>query len=225
LGIRGLPPEAEADIVARDLTLADAIGAHYHSQHVSAKMTLDLIRKAKESGLSVTAEVTPHHLIFDENDLTALNPDFKMYPPLRSREDQGSLVDALKDGTIDVVATDHAPHLPHEKQVRFAAAPRGVIGLETAASAVWEALGDRDRMFQVLSQRPARLLGLDTQGRPLATGAVANIVVFDPSEKWTPENFVSKSSNSPYKGRELTGVVRATLYRGRIVHQARVLSA
>jgi len=225
LGIRGLPPEAEADIVARDLTLVVATGAHYHSQHVSAKMTVDLIRKAKESGLSVTAEVTPHHLIFEESELAALNPDFKMYPPLRSREDRHALVDALKDGTIDVVATDHAPHLPHEKQVGFAAAPRGVIGLETAASAVWVALGDRERMFQVMSQRPARLLGLDAQGRPLASGAVANVVVFDPSEKWTPENFVSKSSNSPYKGRELTGLVRATLYRGRIVHQARVLSA
>lgn len=225
LGVNGLPAEAEADIVERDLVLAARTGVHYHCQHVSAKMTVDLIRAAKESGLAVTAEVTPHHLTFDESDVVDLSSDFKMYPPLRSGDDRAALLTGLEDGTIDAVATDHAPHLPEEKQVGFAAAPRGVIGLETAASAVWGALGDRDRMFDVLSQTPARILGLDDQGRALETGAVANLVVFDPSATWTPEEFISKSSNSPYKGRELLGTVRATIYRGNIVHQLRAVSA
>jgi dihydroorotase len=225
LGVAGLPAEAEADVVARDLSLTVETGAHYHCQHVSAKMTVDLIREAKESGLAVTAEVTPHHLTFDESDVADLDPDFKMYPPLRSREDRDALLEAVQDGTIDVVATDHAPHLPEEKQVGFVAAPRGVIGLETAASAVWAALGDRNRLFDVLSQTPARLLGLADQGQPLERGAVANLVVFDPNEMWTAGSFVSKSSNSPYKGRLLTGRVRATLHRGSVVHQSRVLSA
>jgi dihydroorotase len=225
LRIGGLPAEAEADIVERDLVLAARTGVHYHCQHVSAKMTVDLIRDAKESGLATTAEVTPHHLTFDERNVADLNPDFKMYPPLRSGEDRVALIEALEDGTIDVVATDHAPHLPEEKRVGFAEAPRGVIGLETAASAVWEEVGDRDRLFDVLSQVPARLLGLADQGRPLQTGVVANLVVFDPSDRWSPETFLSKSDNSPYKGREMMGSVRATIYRGRVVHQRRVVSA
>lgn len=225
LGVGGLPPEAEAGVVERDLALAARTGAHYHCQHVSAKMTVDLLRTAKEAGLTVTAEVTPHHLTFDESAVAELSPDFKMYPPLRSEEDRLALIDALEDGTIDVVATDHAPHLPEEKQVGFMAAPRGVIGLETAASAVWEALGDRDRFFAVLSQTPARLLGSDDQGRPVAPGAAANLVVFDPSATWVPARFASKSSNSPYKGREMQGRVRATIHHGNVVHRNKVVSA
>jgi dihydroorotase len=225
LGVRGLPPEAEADVVERDLAVAAQTGVHYHCQHVSAKMTVDLLRAAKESGLAVTAEVTPHHLTFDESSVADLNPDFKMYPPLRSREDRIALIEALEDGTIDVVATDHAPHLPEEKDAGFVAAPRGVIGLETAAPAVWEALGDRDRLFAVLSSTPARLLGRADQGRPIEPGAEANLVVFDPSAIWVPDRFESKSSNSPYRGRPMQGRVRATLYRGSVVHRNRVVSA
>jgi len=225
LGVRGLPPEAEADVVERDLAVAAQTGVHYHCQHVSAKMTVDLLRAAKESGLAVTAEVTPHHLTFDESSVADLNPDFKMYPPLRSREDRIALIEALEDGTIDVVATDHAPHLPEEKDAGFVAAPRGVIGLETAAPAVWEALGDRDRLFAVLSSTPARLLGRADQGRPIEPGVEANLVVFDPSAIWVPDRFESKSANSPYRGRPMQGRVRATLYRGSVVHRNRVVSA
>jgi dihydroorotase len=225
LGVGGLPSEAEADVVERDLALAARTGVHYHCQHVSAKMTVELLRTAKEAGLAVTAEVTPHHLTFDEDFVADLNPDFKMYPPLRSGEDRIALIDALEDGTIEVVATDHAPHLPEEKDAGFVAAPRGVIGLETAASAVWEALGDRDRLFAVLSLIPARLLGRDDQGRPVEPGAEANLVVFDPSTTWVPARFASKSSNSPYTGREMHGRVRATVHRGNLVYRTRVVSA
>lgn len=219
LGIGGLPAEAESDVVRRDLELVAKTGVRYHCQHVSAKMTVELIRRAKESGLGVTAEVTPHHLTFDEGRLADLDPNFKMYPPLRGREDREALVAALSEGVIDAVATDHAPHLANEKGAGFVEAPRGVIGLETAAAATWEALGDRDRLFEVLSGAPARILGLTEHGAPLAVGAPANLVVFHPGETWVPTRFLSKSSNSPYTGRAMTGRVVATIRRGEIIHE------
>lgn len=225
LGVGGLPAEAEFGVVERDLALAADTGARYHCQHVSALKTVELITSAKKAGMPVTAEVTPHHLTFDESYLTDLDPDFKMYPPLRSEEDRQALLSALADGTIDVVATDHAPHLPEEKSAEFTVAPRGVIGLETAASAVWEALGDRERLFEVLSIVPGRILGLDDQGRPLSPGTVANLVVFNPSAEWTADSFSSKSSNSPYRGRQMQGKVTSTIHRGAVVHQSGVLSA
>ena len=219
LGVGGLPSDAESDVVRRDLEIVSETGARYHCQHVSAKMTVELIRRAKESGLPVTAEVTPHHLTFEVSALSALDPDFKMYPPLRGSDDRETLVEALREGVIDAVATDHAPHLPAEKQTGFSAAPRGVIGLETAASATWEVLGDRDRLFSVLSAAPARILGLDAHGGPLRPGATANLVVFDPDATWVPRVFQSRSSNSPYRGREMTGRVRATVCAGKLAHQ------
>jgi dihydroorotase len=218
LGIPGMPVEAEARVVERDLELVAETGASYHCQHVSAETTVDLIRSAKESGMRVTAEVTPHHLTFDETALDSLDPDLKMYPPLRSPEDRHALVDALRSGTIDVVATDHAPHLPEEKAVGFADAPRGVIGLETAASAMWATVGDRDLLFSALSTSPARILGLAGHGRPVAVGEPANIVVFDPAARWAPTTFRSRSSNSPYRGMEMRGQVRATIHGGRVVY-------
>ncbi len=217
-GLAGMPSEAEAGIVRRDIDLAARTGASYHCQHVSAKMTVELIRHARESGMRVTAEVTPHHLTFDDSSLTVLDPNFKMYPPLRSSEDRASLVEALRAGIIDAVATDHAPHLPGEKDVEFDTAPRGVIGLETAASAVWEAVGDRDLLFRAMSMNPARILGLEHQGRPLGPGTPANIVVFDPDASWHATSFRSKSSNSPYLGREMRGRVVATISRGELVY-------
>lgn len=220
LGVGGLPAEAETSIVDRDLELVASTGARYHCQHVSAKMTVESIRRAKEAGSVVTAEVTPHHLNFDENDVRERGTNFKMYPPLRSAEDREALVAAIADGTIDVVATDHAPHSDEEKSIAFDLAPRGVIGLETAAAATWEALGDRDRLFDVLSTRPAAILGLRTQGQRLVPGSVANLVVFDPSEKWVPASFKSKSANSPYRGREMTGKVVATVHQGRVTHHS-----
>ncbi len=219
LGIGGLPARAESEIVARDLELVRDIGVRYHCQHVSSRPTVELIRKAKNIGLDVTSEVTPHHLTFDESSVAGLDPDFKMYPPLRTADDRLALVDGLRDGTIDAVATDHAPHSRTEKSVEFSAAPRGVIGLETAASAVWEVLADPDRFFEVLSTTPARIAGLRDQGEPLEAGSTANLVIFDPDSQWVPTSFASKSSNSPYRGRTMRGVVRATVYRGVFVHQ------
>lgn len=219
LGIGGLPADAETEVVARDLELVTETGVRYHCQHVSAQPTVELIRQAKRDGLRVTAEVTPHHLTFDETDTESLDTDFKMYPPLRTAADRIALVEGLRDGTIDAVATDHAPHSPQEKAVPFEQAPRGVIGLETAASAVWNALRHEDRLFQVLSRAPAGIAGIEGQGIALSVGGPANVVVFDPSAEWVPTTFASKSSNSPYRGRRLTGVVRSTIYQGRIVHQ------
>lgn len=218
LGVGGLSAEAEVDVVKRDLDLVRETGARYHCQHVSATGTIELIRHAKAEGLVVTAEVTPHHLSFDETAVADLDTDFKMYPPLRSGDDRRALREALKDGTIDVVATDHAPHAPEEKAVTFEEAPRGVIGLETAAAVVSEVVEDPRRMFETLSLKPALIAGLRDQGRPIAVGEPANIVVFDPRQEWTPETFVSRSSNSPYKGHRLKGRPLVTVHNGRIVY-------
>ena len=218
LDVGGLSAEAEVDVVKRDLDLVRETGARYHCQHVSATGTIELIRHAKAEGLVVTAEVTPHHLSFDETAVADLDTDFKMYPPLRSGDDRRALREALKEGTIDVVATDHAPHAPEEKAVTFEEAPRGVIGLETAAAVVSEVVGDPRRMFEALSLKPALIAGLRDQGRPIAVGEPANIVVFDPRQEWTPETFVSRSSNSPYKGHRLTGRPLVTVHNGRIVY-------
>lgn len=218
LGVGGLSSAAESDIVARDLELVEETGVRYHCQHVSAASTVELIRGAKRRGLPVTAEVTPHHLCFTDEDLAGLDTNLKMYPPLRTELDRQALVAALAEGTIDMVATDHAPHTTGEKSVAFVEAPRGVIGLETAGAAVWEKLGDPTRFFTVMSMSPARLIGSATQGTEVAPGRPANLVVFDPEQRWVPESFHSKASNSPYLGIELQGKVRATVRDGRVIY-------
>lgn len=218
LGVAGLPTRAETDVVARDLELVSRTGARYHCQHVSSAETVVLLEEARRAGLPVTSEVTPHHLSFDQTRLGDLDPNFKMYPPLRETSDRVALVEALRTGIIDVVATDHAPHRADEKEVGFEAAPRGVIGLETAAAATWMALSDRDRLFSALSTEPARLLGLADHGRPVEAGVMANLVVFDPQAPWVVDSFSSKSANSPYLGQEMTGRVRATVFEGMVVH-------
>lgn len=218
LGIAGIPAAAEEEAVARDLELAERTGAAYHVQHVSSAGTLALVAEARERGLRVTMEVTPHHLDFDVSDLDGLDPDFKMYPPLREPSDRDALRRALLSGEIDAVATDHAPHAPDEKGASFVDSPRGVIGLETAASVVWGVSGDPGLLFGALSSRPARIAGLGRQGQSVEPGMPANLVVFDPARRWTPDTFVSKSSNSPYRGRELIGLPVLTISEGRIVH-------
>lgn len=215
LGIGGLPSEAESSVVRRDLGLVADTGAAYHCQHVSAAATVELIREAKAEALPVTAEVTPHHLVFDDTALEGLDTNLKMYPPIRAAADRDALRDALGDGTIDIVATDHAPHTADEKATTFELAPRGVIGLETAASAVREAVGGV-RLFEAMSLAPAQLAGLERQGRPLAAGGPANVVVLAPDDTWVPRAFASRSSNSPFLGREMRGRVRATIYEGNI---------
>jgi len=206
-------------VVSRDLRLAEETGCRYHCQHVSAAATVELIRRAKNNGQRVTAEVTPHHLYFTDEDLGELDTNLKMYPPLRSPRDRGALVVALRDGTIDAVATDHAPHSRDEKEGRFEDAPRGVIGLETAASVTWEALGNPVRFFEVMSVRPAEIAGLGSHGSWLAVGTPGNLVVFDPNETWRAEHFVSRSANSPFLGEKLTGRVRATIFNGDLTYQ------
>ena len=218
-GVSGLSSGAESDIVARDLELVAETGVRYHCQHVSAAQTVELIRQAKRRGLPVTAEVTPHHIWFDESALAELDSNFKMYPPLRTSSDRAALVAALRDGTIDIVATDHAPHTPEEKGVSFADAPRGVIGLETAAGAIWPTLDDPDRFFTVMSSAPARLIGADDHGFPISPGSPANLVIFDPEHHWSPDSFRSRSSNSPFLGSQLQGKVRATVRQGNVVYE------
>ena len=219
LGMRGLPALAEEIIVARDLALVEVIGAPYHVQHVSTAGTVALVRDAKQRGLPVTAEVTPHHLIFDHHEVEAMDPDFKMYPPLRTPDDVAELRRALEDGTIDAVATDHAPHQGDEKDVGFSEAPRGVIGLETAAAVVWGALRDSDALFRVLSTSPATVAGLSAHGQTVQPGNRANLVVFAPDETWTVRSFRSKSANSPYLGAEMVGRVKTTVHDGSVTYQ------
>lgn len=219
LGVAGSPASAETSVVTRDLDLAGETGARYHCQHVSSMETVRALEAARARGVRVSAEVTPHHLTFDDSELETGDTNFKMYPPLRSSQDRVALVEALKHGIIDVVATDHAPHTAEEKNVAFEEAPRGVIGLETAAAAVWEVLKDPDRFFEVMSIRPAVIAGLSRHGQPLADSSPANIVVFDPSHRWTVTGFISRSSNSPYLGREMLGSVRATIHEGEVVYR------
>lgn len=217
LKIGGFPAEAEVAVVRRDLELVRETGASYHCQHVSAAETVGLLRDAKAEGLPVTAEVTPHHLWLDHTALAGLDTDLKMYPPLRSSEDRQALREALNDGIIDVVATDHAPHAPEEKGTSFQEAPRGVIGLETAAAVVSGIVENQTRLFETLSLNPASIARLGNHGRHVAAGEPANIVVFDPGFEWTPEVFVSRSSNSPFRGRRLKGRPLLTIYDGTIV--------
>lgn len=218
-GITALPAAAEERVLERDLGLVRDTGTRYHFQHVSSAGSVDLLRTAKAEGLPVTCEVTPHHLTFEEGSLETLDPNFKMYPPIRSAADRLALREALIDRTIDIVATDHAPHTANEKDVSFEQAPRGVIGLETAASAVFEVADDARLLFEVMSVIPALIGGFAEQGRKVAPGAPANLTVFDPKERWTPQTFASKSANSPYLGREMLGRVKATISRGAVVYR------
>ena len=217
LGMAGLPAIGEETVVARDLALVRLTGVRYHVQHVSTAGTVELVRRAKAEGLPVTAEATPHHLSLDHSEVERMNPDVKMYPPLRSQVDVQAVQQGLVDGTIDVVATDHAPHAAHEKDVPFEDAPRGIIGLETSAAVTNTAVElDPVKFFDRMSVAPARIAGLADQGRWTEIGGSANLVVFDPESAWIPEVFASRAENSPFVGRSLRGRVVATMYRGRV---------
>ncbi|HLF60065.1 MAG TPA: dihydroorotase [Acidimicrobiia bacterium] len=221
LGLGGMPAVAEVTVVGRDLALAAETAARLHLQHLSCSGSVDLIRRAKESGVAVTCEVTPHHLALDESAVGGLDPNFKMYPPLRTAADRQALIAALEDGTVDAVATDHAPHSALEKDVPFEEAPKGVIGLETSASVTWQALrGDAGPFFERMSVAPARIAGLERHGQPVEPGSMANLVLFDPERSWVPRVFRSKSSNSPFLGTRLTGRVMATIHDGAVVYEA-----
>ncbi len=219
LGVSGIPREADDVVIARDIALARLTGVRYHIQHLSTAGGVALVAEAKEEGLDVTAEATPHHLMFDHEDVVSQDPRFKMMPPLREPGDREALVDALRSGVVDVVGTDHAPHSSKEKDVPFEEAANGVIGLEWAAAVVNQVVQlDQSTFFNRMSVRPAEIGGFDMHGRPLKVGDVANIVVFDPMEAWTPTSSLSKSANAPYLGKRLTGRVKTTIFRGAITH-------
>lgn len=220
MGMQGIPALAEETVLARDLALVRLTGVRYHAQHVSTAGSVALIGAAKSEGLPITAEVTPHHLTFTDEEVRSMDPVFKMMPPLRTAEDVAALRAGLVEGVIDCVATDHAPHAAHEKDTTFEDAPFGVIGLEWAAGAVTTAVDlNIERFFDRMSTAPARIAGIDDRhGLELAVGRPANLVVFDPVAEAEATTTRSQATNSPYLGRSWRGVVRTTIYRGAVTH-------
>jgi dihydroorotase len=223
LGLPGNPAAAEAVHVARDLILAELTGAHLHVAHVSSAGAVDLIRAARERGIHVTAEVTPHHLTLTDEAALGYDTNTKMAPPLRSRADVEACRRGLADGTLDAIATDHAPHAVHEKEVDFSEAPPGITGLETAFAVVLDLVRANElaplELLRRLSTNPARIL--DVEAGTLAPGAPADLVVLDPELEWVydPMKGFSKSTNSPWAGSELRGRAVATFVGGRLVYQ------
>ncbi|SHJ93118.1 dihydroorotase [Pseudonocardia thermophila] len=223
LGLTGWPATAEETIVARDCALAREAGAALHICHVSSARTIDVLRLAKEQGVRVTAEVTPHHLLLTDARLTSYDPVNKVNPPLRTAADTEAMRTALAEGLIDVVATDHAPHAAQYKDTEWAAARPGMLGLQTALSVVVHTmvepgLLDWRGVARVMSERPAEIGNLPDHGRPIAVGEPANLTLVDPDGVWTVrgENLASKASNTPYEGMRLPATVTATILRGRI---------
>jgi dihydroorotase len=218
LGLRGIPYAAEVACIARDLELARLTGAHLHVAHVSSRRAVNLLRRAKEEGITVTAETAPHFLDLTDADCAEYDPRFKMNPPLRTADDQEALVEALLDGTLDCIATDHAPHTPSEKNRPFAEAPFGVIGLETSFAVSHDRLvrrGPMDiaKLVELMSTAGARIMGLS--GGSLAPGSRSDFTLIDPEQTWTPQikDLRSKGRNCPWLGHSLTGRVIAT-HRG-----------
>jgi len=223
LGLTGWPRVAEEVIVARDLLLAELTGARYHVAHVSSSGTIGMIREAKARGVRVSAEVTPHHLMFTHDALTSYDTVYKVNPPLREETDRQALREALRDGVIDCIATDHAPHSAIEKDCEFAVASFGMIGLEqalpTALQLVREGVLSRLRMVEALSTAPARIIG--AAGGTLVEGAPADLTVIDPRMRWTmaPNHLHSLSTNTPWLGKEVQGAVKMTVVNGQVVYE------
>ncbi|HEV7173736.1 dihydroorotase [Pedococcus sp.] len=231
LGLPGWPGIAEESIVARDVMLARHTGSRLHVAHVSTAGTVEVLRWAKAQGVSVTAEVTPHHLVLTTDLLAGYDPTFKVNPPLRPQEDVDALREALADGTIDAVATDHAPHARHDKEHAFVDAAFGMVGLETSLSVVSDVMVRSGRLdwagvARIMSQNPARIAGLPNHGRALEVGAPANLTLVDPSAEVTVDRgaSLSLSRNNPWHGRTLQGAVHATVLRGRVTAQKGALT-
>jgi dihydroorotase len=223
LGIPGRPAEAESTIVARDVELARRTGGRYHVLHLSAAATVAIVRAAKADGVAVTAECTPQHLVLTDEACASFDPAFKMNPPLREPPDVDALRAGIADGTIDAIATDHAPHPPETKDVPFEEAPPGMLGVETALAVVHTVLVAEGvltlaQALRALSWRPACIAGLDAAGHggPVAPGRPAHLCVFDPAAQWVVEGarLASRSRNTPWEGWKLTGRVRHTIYGG-----------
>ncbi len=224
LGVQGRPANAEVSVVHRDIELARRTGGRYHVLHLSTAAAMELVAQAKRDGVAVTAEVTPQHLVLTEDDVERLGTTAKMNPPLRLASDVTALRRAIVDGSLDAVATDHAPHHPALKARSLADAPPGMIGVETMASVVWTELVAAGQMsparfVEVVSTAPAKIAGIADHGQPIAAGSPANVTVFDAAERWTvwAETLQSRSLNSPWAGRTLTGRVRHTVLAGRPV--------
>ena len=225
LGLKGWPAVAEEAIIARDVLLADHVKSRLHICHLTTAGGVEIIRWAKARGIDVTAEVTPHHLLLTDDLASSYDPVYKVNPPLRTEADVHALREALADGTIDIVATDHAPHPTESKECEWQEAAFGMLGLETALSIVQKTMIDSGLMSwaQVadrMSIAPARIGGYENHGQSLAVGSIANLVVINPTQKWTVDRdlVLSKSSNTPYHGHELPGVITHTFFKGKATY-------
>lgn len=223
IGMPGIPSQAESIMVARDIELAELTGARLHITHLSAAASLDYVRRAKDRGLPVTCDVTPHHLALTDEAAMEFDTNTKVNPPLRSRRHVDALLQGLRDGVIDAIASDHAPHSVHEKESSYIEAPFGLVGLETSLAIliteiVKTGILSLEQLIEKLTTGPASVLGLDA-GR-LEVGAPADITVIDPDEKWTinPAKFYSLGRNCPFGGREVFGKVRYTIAAGKIIN-------
>jgi len=221
LGLKGWPAVAEEAIIARDVLLADHVQSRLHICHLTTAGGVEIIRWAKARGINVTAEVTPHHLLLTDDLASSYDPVYKVNPPLRTEADVHALREALADGTIDIVATDHAPHPTESKECEWQEAAFGMLGLETALSIVQKTMIDSGLMnwSQVadrMSIAPARIGGYENHGQPIVVGSVANLVVINPTQEWTVDRdlVLSKSSNTPYHGHVLPGVITHTFFKG-----------
>jgi dihydroorotase len=229
LGLRGMPPEAESGMVERDIRLVTElreIRAHLHVAHTSTAAALNAVRQARRNGLRVTCEVAPHHFLLTDEHVGMYNTNAKMNPPLRSAADRDAMIEAILDGVVDVIATDHAPHAVHEKEVEFDHAPNGITGLETALGLCLRWLHKewkmpQGRVLSLLSAQPAALLNLKGRGT-VAVGSFADVVIFDPKAEWSycARETRSKSRNTPFDGWTMQGKVRWTISEGRIAYQS-----
>jgi dihydroorotase len=227
LGLRGMPPEAESGLVERDIRLVSELRdarVHLHVAHTSTGAAVAAVRQARRNGLHVTCEVTPHHFLLTEEHVGMFDTHAKMNPPLRAAADRDAMIEAILDGVVDAIATDHAPHAVHEKEVEFESAPNGITGLETALglSLRWlhkEWKMPMGRVLSLLSAQPAALLGLKGRGT-LAVGSFADVVIFDPKAEWTyrARETRSKSRNTPFDGWSMQGRVRWTISEGRVAY-------
>lgn len=223
LGLAGIPSLAEDVVISRDTLLARYTGLPIHITHVSTSSGLEIIRQAKDSGVRVSCDVTPHHLLLTEERVRGYDTNAKMYPPLRREEDRLALIEGIRSGIVDCIATDHAPHARDEKDLDFDLAPFGVIGLQTLLPAIYRLHREYDisfsRLLTCVTINPARILGIE--GGSLSPGVRADITLFDPAASWvfTRESVLSKSENSPFLGSEMHGRVVLTIVEGRIVHR------
>jgi len=223
-GLKGIPSSSEDAIVARNIILAEKADARIHLAHLSTKLSVELIQNAKKKGIKVTTEVTPHHMFLNDSDLKTYDTNLKVNPPIRSNKDSKALIEAVKDGIIDVFVTDHAPHTPDEKTVEFNEAPFGINGLETAVSLILDRLVNKkiislEKFIEMISLKPAHILGLENKGK-ICVGADADLTILDINKEIVVDvnKFESKSRNNPFHGWKLKGSPVMTIVGGKVVY-------